>query len=387
MTLPATRSGRVASLVRSLAVDDADLARVLDLPDGVEVGRVLDGSYELTATDLVAVADLLDVPVGVLTGDQPVEGRLGVSLRMGYVSEADVPVEALRHADMLLRHRAVLDSWLGPMPGPPDDLRMSTDGYHPKAGAVSGDRVRRVLGLGDEPVRDLVGLVEGLGVPVVFAALPGGLHGLNLRDERHGLAVRVVLVSSSDGWARQRFTLAHELCHALYDDAGQLIVDRVDVPQDYPEIRAEAFARALLLPVRPLAREVRDARQAGTGLGETVARLMARWGVSRDAVTRALLADGLATQQEVAPVRQALVSDLMSAVGLAEHWQALCAQEHDEAGSPALVDRAVRAYGNGWVHARVVAELLGETPERTERILAEQGWAPEPAAGVPGLRG
>lgn len=384
MGLLATRAERVASLMESSSVDEADLAEVLELPDGVPVGDVLNGSYALSAGDLVAVADLLDVPVGVLTGDQPVDGRLGVSLRMGLVLEADVPVGALRHADMLLRHRAVLDSWLGPLPGPPEDLRMSTERYHPKAGAVSGDRVRRVLGLGDEPVEDLIGLVEGLGVPVVFKALPEGLHGLNLRDERDGLPVRVVVVSSADGWARQRFTLAHELCHALYDDAGQVIVDRVDVPQDYPEIRAEAFGRALLLPPRPLKREVSQARRAGTGLAEIVARLVARWGVSRDAVARALLNDGLATQQELAPVKRTRVSELMANAGLAEHWRAVCADEHDEAGSPVLVRRAVEAYGNGWVSARVVAELLGETLESTERMLTEQGWMPEPAPDVTG---
>ena len=49
------------------------------------------------------------------------------------------------------------------------------------------------------------------------------------RDEREGTPARVIVVASDDAWARQRYTLAHELCHALYDDAGQFIVDKIEI--------------------------------------------------------------------------------------------------------------------------------------------------------------
>jgi hypothetical protein len=107
---------------------------------------------------------------------------------------------------------------------------------------------------------------------------------------------------------------------------------------------------------------------------------MARWGVSRDAVLRALVDDRLATREELAAVKKGLVSNLITEAGLAEGWREASAAEHEESGSPLLVQRAVRAFGEGWVNTRFVADVLGEEPATTERLLAEQGWITPTAA-------
>ena len=369
----ASPAGRIGVLLSQSGVAAPELARVLALPDGVGVEDVLSGAHLLTASDLVAAADVLDVPVTVLTGQVPMDRHLGVSLRLGRIpGAADAPVDALKYADMVLGHTAVLDSWLGSVGSLLAGVRMHTTDYRLRAGQLSADRVRRVLKLGQDPIIDLVGLVERLGYPVVFRQLPEGLHGLNVRDERGGRPIRVIVVSTRGGWTLQRYTLAHELCHALYDDPGQVIVDGVDVPEVLTELRAEAFARELLLPRKGLAADVRSLQIRG--LADLTATLMLRWGMSRDAVVRALVDDQHAREDDLAPVRAARVADLIAGAGLSGTWGELSENQHAEAGSPMLVERAVRAYGDGLVSSWVVAELLGEDQETTEHILAEQGW-------------
>lgn len=374
MTPSQSPLGIIVALAARAGLELPDLFDEFDLPDGVTTGDVTSGAYVLTPTDLVAAADVLDVPVTVLTGKVPMDGHLGVSLRLGRVTEAaDVPADALAYADMVLGHRAVLDSWLGPVESPLAGIPMHTSDYRLAAGQRSADRLRRVLNLSVEPITDLVGLVERLGFPVLFRMLPEGVHGLNVRDQRGGRPMRVIVVSTRGPWAMQRYTLAHELCHALYDDPGQVIVDRVDIPEVLTELRAEAFARELLVPRKGLAADVR--RLGASRVADHTASLMVRWGVSRDAMLRALIDDGHATEDDVAHIRGARVDELVEQAGLWEAWTELTRDEHVESGSPLLVERAVEAYGRGLVKSWVVAELLGEDQQGTEQLLAQHGWA------------
>ena len=261
-TLPSSPADRIALLLAASDVTEDELAQALGLPAGVSAHAVLAGDRELSPSDLVVAADLLDVPVTVLSGHVPLDRHLGVSLRLGTVDAPDVPAEALRYADELLRFKDLLDSWLGGRVSPLAGVSMSTHRLAKKAGQVSAQRVRDGLGLGEEPLADLVGLAEELGFPWRSGRCLG-VCGFNVRDAREGTVTRLIIVSTRDPWTRQRYTLAHEICHGLYDDDGQVIVDLVDVPDVLPELRAESFARHLLLPASSLRREVTRARAKG----------------------------------------------------------------------------------------------------------------------------
>jgi Zn-dependent peptidase ImmA (M78 family) len=360
------------------------IAEGMLLDPSVPIEHVLDGTYTPTPSELVGAADALDVPVAVLTGDLPIEGHLGVSLRMGALDAAAGLAEPLGWANRMLDYAALLDSWLGPAPVPEWDrlgqVPWSTDSFAKRAGEVSADRARAALGLrDDDPVADPVALLEDFGIPVAFVPLPQGVHGLNVRDLRAGTARRVVLVSSSVVWAKQRYTLTHELCHALYDDDDQVIVDRAEVPEQKPEWRAEAFARHLLLPGRAVRAAVAAQTRTGSGnrrWGTVVAELMARFGVSKEATLIALEEDGGVESEELAWVHAATVEAVMRPAGLLDEWRAFSEAQYDESGSPMLVERASRAYGEGWVRAEVVAHLLRTNSEDAERALAAAGWAP-----------
>lgn len=377
--LPSSPAGRIGLLFQHSHVSEEQLARVLDLPAGVTAADVLSGSYELSAADLVAVAELLDVPVTVLSGQVPISGHLGVSLRLGTVEAPDVPAEALEYADRTLRYRGLLDSWLGASRSPLAGVGMSTDKYYVRAGRESAQRVRDGLQLGEEPIPNLVELAERLGFPVVFCLLPEGMHGLAVQDEREGVATRLIVVSTRVPWTRQRYTVAHELGHSLYKDDGQVIVDLVEIPDRLPELRADSFARHLLLPSAALKHEVTQGRREGLSWNVLTAQLMVRWGMSRSAVVRTLEDDQLVSTEDAAAIRGRRVNDLMAEAGLTEQWRALCAGQAEPCGSPWLVNRALEAYSHGWVGAHVVADLLGQDVETTKQQLVAQGWA-EPEA-------
>jgi hypothetical protein len=194
---------------------------------------------------------------------------------------------------------------------------------------------------------------------------------------------RLIIVSTNGLWTLQRYTLAHELGHALHNDAGQVIVDRVDVPEVLPEVRAEAFARHLLLPARALKSDVKQARREGIPWPVLTARLMVRWGMSKTAILRALENDELASTDDIEAVRSRRVDSLMAEAGLTGQWQELSEGESEPSGSPWLVSRALEAHRRGCVGTRVVADLLGQGVEATRRELAAQGWdVSEPTAFV-----
>jgi hypothetical protein len=325
------------------------------------------------------VADLLDVPVTVLSGQVPFDRHLGVSLRLGRVEAPEVPKEALQEAERLLRSRHLLDSWLGRETSPLATVSMSHERYAKKAGKVSAQRVRDGMDLGEGPLTDLVGLAEELGFPVAFLPLPKGVHGFNVQDAREGAMTRLIIISTEGPWTLQRYTLAHEICHGLYDDDGQVIVDLIDVPDLLAEVRAESFARHLLLPALGLKEEVGRERGLGTSWPVLTARLMIRWGISRRAVLHALEEERLASPDETLPIREATIRELMADAGLSEQWKELSADQSVPSGSPRLVERALEAYSRGLVGVRLVAELLGRDVESTRSELIAQGWAaPDP---------
>lgn len=385
-TDPTSSAGaRIAALIESSGATAEDVAAGMLLPPEVGLAEVLDGSYEPSLSEIVAAADVLRVPAAVLLGDLPVEGHLGVSLRLGRISGAEALAGPLAYANRMLDHRSLLDSWLGAAEAPLRDLlsrvMLSRHRFGKRAGAESADRIRAVLGVGDEePVGDLTELLEQFGIPVAFLPLPEGVHGLNVRDLRSGGPDRVVLVSSADVWAKQRYTLAHEFCHALYDDEDQLIVDRAEEPVAEPEWRAEAFARHMLLPRRAVLAAVRNAGSRPNRWRSVTARLMSQYGISRDATVIALAEDGGVPDEELDQVRYARVDDLMAEAGLLDAWRTFNEGQHDETGSQSLVARAAQAYGNGWIRPELVADLMRVEVAQAEQALADAGWRPSVGA-------
>ncbi len=104
---------------------------------------------------------------------------------------------------------------------------------------------RRRLGLGIRPIPDVAQLISFQGVWVSAVDLPDSISGLHLSHPEIGIAI---LVNGGDQPERRRFSYAHEYGHTLFDRETFEIVSSADIRNTLPEVRANAFAAAFLMP-------------------------------------------------------------------------------------------------------------------------------------------
>jgi Zn-dependent peptidase ImmA (M78 family) len=150
-----------------------------------------------------------------------------------------------------------------------------------RIGYELAERVRSTLGLGDLPIQSLRELAEKkLGIIVLHAHLAQEIAGATVESGDGTRAIVLNLAGRNENVYVARSTLAHELCHFLFDPRSELRELRVD---DYAELerrpdqvadrveaRANAFAVQLLAPQRA-ALQVYDA-SAQDGLAEVLDR-------------------------------------------------------------------------------------------------------------------
>jgi Zn-dependent peptidase ImmA (M78 family) len=128
--------------------------------------------------------------------------------------------------------------------------------------AEMAGEVRRLAGFASGPISDLVGLLERLGVIVVVLNLGNRrLDALGHWPDGHR---PLMLVNSTAPADRRRFTMAHELGHAVLHFA----------PSENQEAEADQFAAELLMPAQDGHRALHDIDLP------KLARLKAAWGMS-----------------------------------------------------------------------------------------------------------
>lgn len=149
-----------------------------------------------------------------------------------------------------------------------------------KAGRTKARRTRERHGLGFAgPVPCLLELVEGCGVPVgIVEDLGDGLAGVYLARNGDPL----ILLNGSDAAPRLRFTLAHELCHHLFEDQQHVDTHKGMYEHDFWEVRANAFAAELLMPTEAVLAWAEEAEPVPVTL-EHVVDLAGRFGTSAQA--------------------------------------------------------------------------------------------------------
>lgn len=142
-------------------------------------------------------------------------------------------------------------------------------------------------------------------VPVEKIATAEGLliSKKPLDDDVSGFLLRagptmVIGVNKNQAPNRQRFTIAHELGHALLHDGDELHVDRgfrinfrdvnSSLASDIEEIESNTFSAWLLMPTRFLVKQIGMAH-LDIDDGEEVAKLAKRYGVSAQAMSYRLL--------------------------------------------------------------------------------------------------
>lgn len=290
-----------------------------------------------SAAVYLALSDLTEIEVEVLTGEVDPASTLAVAMR---TRGQTAPSEVLQRSTRLLRAaRAVLR--LEPYADRLRNLhalqrRFSAgvpSAWHARQqGKNAALQVRAHLDLGVEPILDLPGLVEDFGVAVEFATtLPEGMHGVTSWTQTRDGWVATITVNANDYWTVQRYSLAHEFCHVLHQDRPQDLTTEYEedtrIASDPSEARAEAFASHLLAPRAGLGPHWQRA-----GLGQqpeavAVAHVMWHWGLSRDASCYALEdAPTLPWTRAYTERMQALrVGQMLREAGLAEAWATMSA--------------------------------------------------------------
>jgi len=115
-------------------------------------------------------------------------------------------------------------------------------------GERTAEEERRRLGLGNSPLQNVAELLELQGVRTAQLELPQDVSGMMLLNETIGIFIAVNNLAPGHSRLRRRFSYVHEYGHALLDRARRDIVSRETEGKSLPEVRADAFAAAFLMP-------------------------------------------------------------------------------------------------------------------------------------------
>lgn len=139
-------------------------------------------------------------------------------------------------------------------------LNRTTVEYGGARGEKLAARARDALGLGIEPIASMRRLVEGLGVSTIWVTsdhLPQSIDGASTSFPRPAVLINLVEVNRHP-W-RVRTTLAHELCHVLFDHrARQTLLSPATPTGALADLEtvARAFSACFLAPTEGVERTV-----------------------------------------------------------------------------------------------------------------------------------
>lgn len=237
-------------------------------------------------------------------------------------------------------------------------------------GREAAAEFRRSHHLGTQPLGDLVALIEQTTGNDV-AVLDGGPdeHGLTVRDRERGAVF--IAVARTPHPMRQRSTLAHELAHVLFEDWTEEPSSGTD-RRPHHEIRADAFARHLLVPVQGV-QEVVETRPAS--LGE-LSRVVQLFGISPAIAAIALHEAGYIDADTKSAWRAMTTAQVAARFGWTDHYQLLQAQSNTRRAPQKLLARAIEGYIENVVSAQTLATLRGVDVDEVIRGLSAEGVIP-----------
>ena len=353
----ATVGARICAARKAAGLSQRELAERITAADRVDglspsaLSRIESGQRRVASHELAELADVLGASVDDLLGTRQRSAALVLAARVTQVSPADYRVVAERARQVL-----EADDLLGRIvpAGAPLSMPSIRGGDVPVTkggGRELAKRAREALGLGDGPIGDLTAIIEEqVGAHVLVEPLPQGVHGFcAVYPTAGGLpAAAVIIVNGEDVLGRQRFTLAHELCHLLAGDPVDVEVLSSQTERSPAEHRADAFAVAFLAPEAGVLRAV-----GSRPFDEALVRRMSRlFGMSHQAMTRRL--------EEVGSVRF-LSKDHALDVALRASLLAEHGEETTRCRAPVrLLERALRAYDAGRIGIGLVADILGD---------------------------
>jgi Zn-dependent peptidase ImmA (M78 family) len=201
-------------------------------------------------------------------------------------------------------------------------------------------RFRTDHGLDDQPLGDLFELVHAaLGIDVIAMDADDSEHGLSAMDPATG---RVVIAVATTGHPmRQRSSIAHELGHVLGGD-----LERPDSfrpgERTGPEVRADAFARHLLLPATVVTSRVGGT--AGDVSERALSELVQEFGASPALAAIQLREAGLLAEHRCRDWCRLTTRTIAARHGWLDQYRSMARAASQARAPQALMSRAVAGY-------------------------------------------
>ncbi|GIE33948.1 hypothetical protein Ait01nite_069930 [Actinoplanes italicus] len=205
-----------------------------------------------------------------------------------------------------------------------------------------------------------------LGVDVISMNVPDTEHGLSMCDPATGRVV--IAVATTPHPMRQRSSIAHELGHVL---AGDLDDPEPLVPGDRSpqEIRADSFARHLLLPLSAVRRHFPSGHSSASLSLSDLSDLVQEFEVSPSIAAIQLRNLSLIDVDTCTQWRHRSTVNLATTFGWGSQYRSLVADSSVPRAPQSLMTRAVEGYQRGVLGITELVSWYGQDAGTLEQEL------------------
>jgi Zn-dependent peptidase ImmA (M78 family) len=205
-----------------------------------------------------------------------------------------------------------------------------------------------------------------LGVDVISMNVPDNEHGLSMCDPATGRVV--IAVATTPHPMRQRSSIAHELGHVLAVDLDQ---PEPLVPGDrsQQEIRADSFARHLLLPLSAVRRHFPSGHNSASRSLSDLSDLVQEFEVSPSIAAIQLRNLSLIDVDTCTQWRRRSTVNLATTFGWGSQYRSLVADSSAPRAPQSLMTRAVEGYHRGVLGIAELASWYGQDTGTLEQEL------------------
>ena len=254
---------RLRALRDDAHLDEGTAAKAADL--SIEEVRAAEEGRPVRARVLVRLAAAYGLTeTDLIDSDPPATTAVSTLLR-GVAEDKTELARSLGRLALVCREQTALENVLG-ITARAAVTRFAPAGPPTEPSYVQAEflanQVRQTLSLGSAPIRSMSQLLNELGVRLIWTdKLDEQIRGLSLDDGRVGPSVVInVGKHKHHPWWSLRSTIAHELCHVLFDRIQTAPFGTVSRRKSNLSIeqRADAFAYYFLAPREGVARFLRE---------------------------------------------------------------------------------------------------------------------------------
>jgi len=367
-----TLTDRVKQVLEDSGLTQRALATEIGL-DPDKLSKAIAGKRKFTSLELALIAQTGGRSVQwLITGEAERHWRVAARTLTVDQARADRAGEA-SIADVAERFDAL--EKLGYAPPVPARPRHQGSGYVKQGTALAASALE-LLGepIGGRDTASLIALVEDrLGINVVVGPLPDGLDGLSFQDDDF----RIIVLAQTPNFARQRFTLGHEIGHVLWGDADEQVLAETmyaRVPDDdHQEGRANAFSPHFLAPKVEV-----EERLGGRKVIDAFGDLCWHFRLSPRAMSWQLLNLRLIDAEDQEFFGRMSGRDVAAEMGLGADYLRRSEMAENERRPMRLVSAFVDAYSAGETTLRPIASLLGRSLTETAAYFGDDEFEYSP---------